>query len=76
MFILTVFDSMVSQIHPSELQLNKANTSDTEAAFLDLHLILFLSKFMINVPTDFETVNCSFLEGDVPRSKSYGVYIS
>ena len=23
---------------PSELQLNKANTSDTEAAFLDLHL--------------------------------------
>ena len=29
---------MVSQIYPSELQLNKANTSDTEAAFLDLHL--------------------------------------
>ena len=29
---------MVSQIYPSELQLNKANTSDTQAAFLDLHL--------------------------------------
>ena len=29
---------MVSQIYPSELQLNKANTSDTENAFLDLHL--------------------------------------
>ena len=29
---------MVSQIYPSELQLKKANTSDTEAAFLDLHL--------------------------------------
>ena len=27
------FDNMVSQIFPSELQLNKANTSDTEAAF-------------------------------------------
>ena len=27
------FDNMVSQIHPSELQLNKANTSDTKAAF-------------------------------------------
>ena len=27
-----------SQIYPSELQLNKANTSDTEAAFLDFHL--------------------------------------
>ena len=32
------FDNMVSQIYPSELQLNKANTSDTEAAFLDFHL--------------------------------------
>ena len=32
------FDNMVSQIYPSELQLNKANTSDTEAACLDLHL--------------------------------------
>ena len=29
---------MVSQIYPSELHLNKANTSDTEAALLDLHL--------------------------------------
>ena len=27
------FDNMVSQIYPSELQLNKVNTSDTEAAF-------------------------------------------
>ena len=27
------FDNMVSQIHPSELQLNKINTSDTEFAF-------------------------------------------
>ena len=27
------FDIMVCQIYPFELQLNKANTSDTEAAF-------------------------------------------
>ena len=27
------FDNMVSQIYPSELQLDKANTSDTAAAF-------------------------------------------
>ena len=27
------FDNMVGQIYPSELQLNKANTSDTEATF-------------------------------------------
>ena len=32
------FDSMVSRIYPSELQLNKANVSDAEVSFLDLHL--------------------------------------
>ena len=51
------FDNILGQIYHSELQLNKANTSDTEAAFLNLHLfcqflmILFLPKFMINVTT-------------------------
>ena len=39
------FDNMVSQIYPSELQLNKANTSDTEAAFLDFFLLLFIIYF-------------------------------
>ena len=29
---------MVNRIDPPELQLNKANTSDTEAPVLDLHL--------------------------------------
>ena len=32
------FDNVVRQIYGSELQLNKAITSDTEAVFLDLHL--------------------------------------
>ena len=67
---------MVSQIYPSELQVNKANTSDTEAAFLDyicqFLMIFFPPKFMINVTT----VDSPFLDGDVPRSTSYGVYIS
>ena len=35
------FDNMVIQIYHLELQPNKANTSDTEAAFLDLHLSIF-----------------------------------
>ena len=32
------FEGMVNQIYSLELQLNKANISDTEAPFLDLHL--------------------------------------
>ena len=41
------FDNMVSQIYPSELQLNKANTSDTEAAFLNLHLSMINVTILI-----------------------------
>ena len=32
------FDQMVDRIYPTELQLNRANSSDTEAPFLDLCL--------------------------------------
>ena len=32
------FEQMVHRINPAELQLNKANASDTDAAFLDLNL--------------------------------------
>ena len=32
------FEGMVTQIYPTELQLDKANFTDTEAIFLDLHL--------------------------------------
>ena len=32
------FEQMVGQIYPTELQLNKANSFDTEAPFLDLNL--------------------------------------
>ena len=40
-------------------------------------MILFLPKFMIKHDNfDFEILNFPFLDGDVPRSTSYGVYIS
>ena len=32
------FEHMVNRIYPAELQLNKANASDSKAAFLDLNL--------------------------------------
>ena len=75
------FDNMVSQIYPSELKLNKANTSDTEAAFLDLHLsisndIISTKIYDKRDDFDFEIVNFPFLNGDVPLSTSNGVYIS
>ena len=75
------FDNMVGQVYPSELKLNKANTSDTEAACLGLQLSISNDNISTKIydkrdDFDFEIVNFPFLDGDVPRSTSYGVYIS
>ena len=75
------FEGMVNRIYPPELQLNKANTSDTEAPFLDLHLSIsnrFVSSKIYDKRDDFDfdIVNFPFLDEDVPHSTSYGVYIS
>ena len=67
--------------YPPELQLNKANISDTEAPFLDLHLSIsngFISSKIYDKRDDFDfdTIIFPFYDGDVPRSISYRVYIS
>ena len=70
------FEQMVGQIYPTELQLNKANSSDTEAPFLDLNLSktngLVSSKIY---DFNFDIVNFPFLDEDVPRSPSYSQLI-
>ena len=70
-----VFDSMVNHIYPSELQLDKANGSDTKASFLDLLLSVsegFVRLFFFDKRDDFDfdIVNFPFLDGNVARSTS------
>ena len=67
---------MVSHINPSKLQLDRAS-------FLDLHLSTCISDGFVktkiyNKQYDFDIaiVDFPFLDGDVPRSTSFGVYIS
>ena len=69
------FEGMVNRIYPPELQLNKANTSDTKAPLLDLHLYIsngFVSSKIYDKRDDFDfdIVNFPFLDGDV-RSPFY-----
>ena len=53
--------------------------SDAEASFLDLHLIIsdgFVKTKIYVKRDDFDIVNFPILDGDIPRSASYGIYIS
>ena len=59
------FEDMVNQIYPPELELNKANTTDTEAPFLDLHLSIvnrFVSSKIYHKRDDFDF---DIIKGDV-----------
>ena len=72
---------MVGQIYPTELQLNKANSSGTEAPFFDLNLSItdgIVSSKIYDKRDDFnfEIRNFPFDNGVVPSSPSNGVYIS
>ena len=68
---------VVKQINPSELQLNKANSSDTEAPFLDSHFTIsngFVSRIYDKRDDfDFDIVNFPFIYGDIPRATPYEV---
>ena len=65
------FPSLVNKIYPKELQLNKANTSDKQANFLDLNLSIengYVTTKIYDKRDDFNfnIVNFPFLDGDVP----------
>ena len=71
------FDQMVDRIYLTE----RPFFSDTEAPFLGLNLCtsngtIFSKIYDKRDGFDFDIVNFPFLDGDVPRRTSYGVYIS
>ena len=61
----------MDRIYPTVLQLNRANSSDTEALFLDLNLCISNGTVSTKIydkrdDFDFDIVNFPFLDGDVP----------
>ena len=75
------FEKHILDIYPTELQLNKAITSDKEISFLDLDIKVVGSDVHTSVydkrdDFGFPIVNFPWFSGDVPRLPSYVVYIS
>ena len=75
------FINYISDIYPSELTLNKANQDDSHASFLDLDLYIINNSITSKIydkrdDFNFDIVNFPFLDGDVPRNNSYGVFVS
>ena len=70
------FDQMVDRIYPTEFRLNRANSSDTEAPFLDLYLCISNGTVSTEIYDERDDFDFSFPDGNVPRRTSYVVYIS
>ena len=75
------FEKHIPDIYTTELQLNKANTSDKEISFLDLNIKVIGSDVHTSVyekcdDFGYPIVNFPWLNGNFPRLTSYGVYIS
>ena len=70
------FEKHILDIYLSELQLNKANTSDKAKSFLDLNIKVFWQWGSYQSVRGFLIVDFLWLSVDVPRLLSYGVYIS
>ena len=67
------FQQMVDSIYPTELQLKRANSFDTEVPLLDLNLCISNGTVSTKIcdkrdDFDFDIVNFPFLDGDVPRT--------
>ena len=70
------FEKHIPDIYPTELQLNKAITSDKETSFLDLNIKVVGSDVHISVydkrdDFGFPIVNFPWFSGDVPRLTSF-----
>ena len=70
------FEKHIPDIYPTELQLNKAITSDKETSFLDLNIKVVGSDVYTSVYEKrdnfgFSIVNFPWFSGDVPRLSSY-----
>ena len=75
------FEKYIPDRYPTELQLNKAITSDKETSFLDLNIKVVGSGVHTSVydkrdDFGFTIVNFPWFSGDVPRLPSYVIYIS
>ena len=73
------YSGLISQIYPSELQLNKPNSSENDAPFLHLFILdgfTSCKSYDNCINFNFEKVNFPYLEWDSPHRASNDVYIS
>ena len=60
---------------------SKTNISVRKTNFLDLTISIYRGKFFVNLydkrnDYNFDVINYPFLDGNIPKGQSYGIFIS
>ena len=76
-----LFEEIISEIYPPEMVVSKTNISARKTNFLDLTISIYRGKFYVMLydkrnDYSFEVINYPFLDGNIPKNQSYGVFIS
>jgi hypothetical protein len=71
----------ISEIYPPEMVVNKTNISVRKSNFLDMTISIYRGKFYFSLydkrdDYDFDVISFPFLDGNVPKGQSYGIFIS
>ena len=74
-------ESCISNIYPPEMIVNKTNVSVRKSNFLDLTISIYRGKFYFSLYDkrlgyDFDVISFPFLDSNIPKGQSYGVFIS
>ena len=76
-----LFESILSEIYPPEMIINNTNISVRKSNFLDLTVSIYRGKFYVKLydkrnDYTFDVINYPFLDGNIPKGQSYGIFIS
>ena len=76
-----LLDSVLSDIYPPEMIVNNTNISAHKCCYLDLNISIFQGKFRYTLydkrkDYDFNVISYPFLDGNIPKNLSYGVFAS
>ena len=76
-----VLGDVLSDIYPVEMVISKTNISIAKTTFLDLSISIYRGTFLLKLydkrnDYNFQVITFPFLDGNIPKAPSYGVYIS
>ena len=76
-----LIDGILKDIYPEEMIVNNTNISAKKCSYLDLSISIYRGKFRVTLydkrnDYKFKVISYPFLDGNIPKNLSYGVFSS